>query len=278
MQNGFYSATGGMVTQFNRLDVISNNLANTNTNAFKRDDVVVGDFLRLYQEAKHELPLENHTREASKFLNRTLNRVPIVVEEYTDMSIGGFSKTENPLDLALSNKNAFFAIQTPSGIRYTRDGSFSLNDDGILVTKQGFPVLSSEGIDESGFISVNISSNNVEISKDGSIYVRELDNANIGNPEPIGTIAVVNFVNPKYLQKVGNNLYELPQDRINERQNINNSNVLISGFIEKSNINPVNEMTALISTNRLVDMYSKVMKTHQDDLNNEAITKLAQKA
>lgn len=278
MQNGFYSATGGMVTQFNRLDVISNNLANTNTNAFKRDDVVVGDFLRLYQEAKHELPLENHTREASKFLNRTLNRVPIVVEEYTDMSIGGFSKTENPLDLALSNKNAFFAIQTPNGIRYTRDGSFSLNDDGILVTKQGFPVLSSEGIDESGFISVNISSNNVEISKDGSIYVRELDNANIGNPEPIGTIAVVNFVNPKYLQKVGNNLYELPQDRINERQNINNSNVLISGFIEKSNINPVNEMTALISTNRLVDMYSKVMKTHQDDLNNEAITKLAQKA
>lgn len=278
MQNGFYSATGGMVTQFNRLDVISNNLANTNTNAFKRDDVVVGDFLRLYQEAKHELPLENHTREASKFLNRTLNRVPIVVEEYTDMSIGGFSKTENPLDLALSNKNAFFAIQTPNGIRYTRDGSFSLNDDGILVTKQGFPVLSSEGIDESGFISVNISSNNVEISKDGGIYVRELDNANIGNPEPIGTIAVVNFVNPKYLQKVGNNLYELPQDRINERQNINNSNVLISGFIEKSNINPVNEMTALISTNRLVDMYSKVMKTHQDDLNNEAITKLAQKA
>ncbi|RAX51628.1 flagellar biosynthesis protein FlgG [Helicobacter sp. 16-1353] len=277
MQNGFYAATGGMVTQFNRLDVISNNLANTNTNAFKRDDIVVGDFLRLYEEAKRELPLENHTRDASKFLNRTLNRVPIVVEEYTDMSIGSFNKTENPLDLALSNQNAFFAIQTPNGIRYTRDGAFSLNNDGILVTKQGFPVLSSEGIDESGFININLSNNNIEISKDGSIYIRELDNANIGNPEPIGMIAVVNFINPKYLKKVGNNLYELPQDKLNERQNINNANILMSGFIEKSNINPVNEMTNLISTNRLVDMYSKVMKTHQDDLNNEAITKLAYK-
>lgn len=278
MQNGFYSATGGMVTQFNRLDVVSNNLANTNTNGFKRDDVVIGDFLRLYQEAKHELPIQNHTREASKFLNRTLNRIPIVVEEYTNMTTGGFQRTENPLDIALTNKNAFFAIQTPNGIKYTRDGSFSVSNDGLLVTKQGYPVLSKDGIDDNGFININISSNNLEISKDGNIYVRELNNANIGNAEPVGSIAVVNFINPKYLKKIGDNFYEIPQDKINERQNINDSNVLINGFIEKSNINPVTEMTSLISINRLVDLYSKVMKTYQDDLNIEAITKLAQKA
>ena len=278
MQNGFYDATGGMVTQFNRLDVISNNLANANTNAFKRDDVVIGDFMRLYEETKQELPLENHTRESSKFLNRTLNRVPIVVEEYSDMSIGSFHRTENPLDLALSNQNAFFAIQTPNGVRYTRDGAFSLNNDGILVTKQGYFVLSSAGIDESGTININLSSNNIEVSKDGNIYVRELNRTDVGETEPIGAIAVVNFINPKYLKKVGNNLYELPAERLHERQNINNSNVILSGFIEKSNINPVEEMTALISANRLVDMYSKVMKTYQDDLNTEAITKLAQKA
>lgn len=278
MQNGFYDATGGMVTQFNRLDVISNNLANANTNAFKRDDVVIGDFMRLYEETKQELPLENHTRESSKFLNRTLNRVPIVVEEYSDMSIGSFHRTENPLDLALSNQNAFFAVQTPNGVRYTRDGAFSLNNDGILVTKQGYFVLSSAGIDESGTININLSSNNIEVSKDGNIYTRELNRADVGETEPIGAIAVVNFINPKYLKKAGNNLYELPAERLHERQNINNSNVILSGFIEKSNINPVEEMTALISTNRLVDMYSKVMKTYQDDLNTEAITKLAQKA
>lgn len=278
MQNGFYSAVGGMVTQFNKLDTISNNLANINTNGFKRDDVVIGDFLRLYQEFKHNLPLENHTREAAKFLNRTLDRVPIVVEEYTDMNIGNFTKTDNPLDFALSNKDAFFAIQTPNGVRYTRDGSFELDNNGVLVTKQGYPVLSADGIDNNGYINIDISSNNLEISKDGNIFVRELDNANIGNPQQIGTIAIVSFINPKYLQKIGNNMYDIPLDKLEERRNIINQNVLVSGFIEKSNINAVSEMTALISTNRLVDMYSKVMKTHQDDLNTESINKLAQKA
>lgn len=278
MQNGFYTATGGMVTQFNRLETISNNLANANTNAFKRDDVVIGDFLRLYEEYKQELPLQNHTREAAKFLNRAINRVPIVVEEYTDMSIGGFSKTDSPLDFALKDKNAFFAMQTPNGVKYTRDGSFTLNSEGILVTKQGFPVLSREGIDDGGYININLSSNNIEVSSNGGIYVRELNNAEVGNPEPIGTLAIVKFINPKFLQKVGNNLYEIPQDRLDERHNINERNILAQGFIEKSNINAVEEMTALISTNRLVDMYSKVMKTYQDDLNTEAITKLAQRA
>ena len=60
MQNGYYSTTGAMVTQFNRLDVISNNLANVNTTAFKRDDVVVGDFKRIFQEAKDEMPLKSY--------------------------------------------------------------------------------------------------------------------------------------------------------------------------------------------------------------------------
>ena len=275
MLNGFYSATGGMVTQFERLDVISNNLANANTNGYKRDDVVIGDFLRLYEEYKHELPLQNHTREAAKFLNRTINRVPNIVEEYSDMSIGSFSRTENPLDLALKNPNAFFAILTPNGVKYTRDGAFELDNSGILVNKNGFPVLSKEGIDEEGVISIDLSSNNVEISKNGDIFIRNLSNESIGTPEPIGSIAVVSFINPKYLKKVGDNLYEIPQERLNERLNINDDNIIASGFIEKSNINPVVEMTALITTNRLVDIYSKVMKTHQDDLAPEAINKLA---
>lgn len=275
MINGFYSATSGMVTQFNRLDVISNNLANANTNGYKRDDVVIGDFLRLYEEYKHELPLQNHTREAAKFLNRTINRVPSVVEEYSDMTIGSFSRTENPLDLALKNANAFFAIMTPNGVRYTRDGAFELDNSGILVNKNGFPVLSREGIDEGSVISIDLSSSNVEVNKNGDIFIRNLSNETIGNPEPIGSIAVVSFINPKYLKKVGDNLYEIPSERLNERININDNNIIASGFIEKSNINPVVEMTALITTNRLVDIYSKVMKTHQDDLAPEAINKLA---
>ncbi|MGX3010270.1 flagellar hook-basal body protein [Helicobacter sp. 23-1044] len=276
MLNGFYGATGGMIAQFNRLDTISNNLANANTNAYKRDDVVIGDFLRLYQEFKHELPLHNHTREASKFLNRTINRVPGVVEEYSDMSVGSFEKTDNPLDLALKNKDAFFAILTPNGVKYTRDGAFTLDNNGVLVTKQGHPVLSREGIDERGTITIDLAVSNVEVNPNGDIFVRSITNDSVGVAEPIGAVAIVSFVNPKYLKKIGDNLYELPTERIDERVNINDDNVVASGFIEKSNINPVVEMTALITTNRLVDIYSKVMKTYQDDLAPEAINKLAQ--
>lgn len=275
MLNGFYSATGGMIAQFNRLDTISNNLANANTNGYKRNDVVIGDFLRLYQEFKHELPLQNHTREASKFLNRTLNRVPAVVEEYSDMSVGNFAQTDNPLDLALKNKNAFFAIQTPSGVKYTRDGAFTLDNNGVIVNKQGFPLLSREGIDEGGTISVD-SNNIVEVNPNGDIFVRNIANESVGIAEPIGAVAIVSFVNPKFLKKIGDNLYEIPPERINERVNLVDDNAVASGFIEKSNINPVVEMTALITTNRLVDIYSKVMKTYQDDLAPEAINKLAQ--
>ena len=62
MQNGYYQATGGMVTQFNKLEVITNNLANINTSGYKRDDVVIADFKRIFKETKDELPIENHTK------------------------------------------------------------------------------------------------------------------------------------------------------------------------------------------------------------------------
>ncbi len=107
MQSGYYNTTGGMVTQFNRLDLISNNLANLNTTGFKRDDVVIGDYLRLYETHKEQLPIEDHTRKAAKFLNRTLDRVPIISEEYTDRSVGNLTQTDNPLDFALQRENAF---------------------------------------------------------------------------------------------------------------------------------------------------------------------------
>ncbi|PAF42504.1 flagellar hook-basal body protein [Helicobacter sp. 11S02596-1] len=277
MQNGYYAATGGMVTQFNRLDIISNNLANLNTNSFKRDDVVIGDFLRLYQTHQETLPIRNHTRDAAKYINRNLDRVPIISEEYTDRSIGAMSQTENPLDFALQNPNAFFAIQTPDGVRYTRDGSFTIGSDGMLSTKEGYHVLSRVGLDNEGGIML-AQGMEIEADKNGNLYFRDTANEAIGQPLAGGAIAVVSFANPKYLKKVGKNLYEYPQDKIDQRENLITPNSLMQYFVEKSNVNAVTEMTQLIETNRLVDMYSKVLKTHMDELNNEAISKLAVRA
>lgn len=277
MQSGYYNTTGGIVTQFSKLDIVSNNLANLNTNGFKRDDVVIGDYLRLYQTHKHELPIDNHTREASKFLNRTMDRVPIISEEYTDTEVGAMAQTENPLDFALQNKNAYFAILTPEGVRYTRDGSFSINSDGILSTKEGFPVLSRTGLDSEGTISVP-EGLHLETDKNGNLYLRALNNDEIAEIVPIGGLAVVGFENPRYLKKIGKNLYEFPEERLNERELLAGSMGMLQGFVEKSNVNAVREMSALIETNRLVDMYQRVMRSHMDELNTDAINKLAVRA
>lgn len=277
MQGGFYSSTGGMVTQINRLDVIANNIANANTTGFKRDDVVIGDFLRLYEQHKDFLPIDEQTKDAAKFYNRSLNRVPHIVEEYRDTKMGGMMVTDNTFDFALSRENAYFMIETPEGIRYTRDGSFVLNEQGRLVTKEGFAVLPREYLDAPQYIEF-VDGFQIQVDTNGNVYARDLNNEGISETAMIANIGVVSFENPKYLKKVGNNLYSYPQERNNERQALEQSGAVRQGYLEKSNINVVKEMTGLIETNRLVEAYSKVLKTHMDELNTEAITKIAAKA
>ena len=274
MQGGFYSSVGGMVTQINRLDVIANNIANANTTGFKRDDVVIGDFMRLYEQHKEFLPIEDQTKDAAKFYNRSLNRVPQIVEEFTDRSAGGVVQTENTFDFALSRENAYFMIETPEGIRFSRDGSFVLNEEGRLVNKEGYAVLPREYIESPQYIDF-VDGFQVEVDSDGNIYNRSLTNEELDEALLGGNIAVVSFENPKFLQKVGDNLYKYPEERMNEMEVLERSGAVRQGFLEKSNINVVYEMTGLIETNRLVEAYSKVLKTHMDDLNTEAITRLA---
>lgn len=277
MQGGFYSSVGGMVTQINRLDVIANNIANANTTGFKRDDVVIGDFMRLYEQHKEFLPIEDQTKDAAKFYNRSLNRVPQIVEEFTDRSAGGVVQTENTFDFALSRENAYFMIETPEGIRFSRDGSFVLNEEGRLVNKEGYAVLPREYIESPQYIDF-VDGFQVEVDNDGNIYNRSLTNEELDEALLGGNIAVVSFENPKFLQKVGDNLYKYPEERMNEMEVLERSGAVRQGFLEKSNINVVYEMTGLIETNRLVEAYSKVLKTHMDDLNTEAITRLAARA
>ncbi|RDU73467.1 flagellar hook-basal body protein [Helicobacter aurati] len=285
MQTGYYGAAGGMITQFNRLDIISNNLANLNTNGYKRDDVVIGDFLRMVQSHQDTLPIPDETKAAAKFINRTMTRVPVIAESYTDQSVGSMEHTENDLDFALKSPNMFFAVQTPNGVAYTRNGSFSIGDDGYLVTKEGFHVLSRDGIENEGGILMNA---NMQISVDsnGNIGFKELSNEGMADTIAGGSLAVVTFDNPKFLKKIGSSLYIEDRQEPNDTSSqglaganlVYNGGAVAQGFLEKSNVNAVLEMSSMIETNRLVDMYSKVMKTHMDELNSEAINKLAARA
>lgn len=263
MQNGYYSTTGAMVTQFNRLDVISNNLANVNTPAFKKDDVVIGDFKRIFQEAKDEMPLKDNTTEGSKFLNAAIARVPQVVEQYVRYEQGGAKNTGNTFDFALKRSDTFFMVETPNGIKLTQNGSFSINNEGTLVTKEGFPVLPSTYFANGQYITIPQDAK-VSVDKSGNIY---------NGDEEMGKFFMAQSDDIKSLTKEGNNLYKF--NNLSEITEFNGGDLVSQGFLETSNINPVNEMVGLIEASRFVEMYQKVMNSHMNDLNTDAITKLA---
>lgn len=270
MQSGYYSAAGGMVTQFNRLDSVANNLANVNTSGFKRDNTIIGDFLRLYKNARDEMPLENNTKEGAAFYNRSMDRVPQITDRYTDFSLGNMKKTDNSLDFALSQKALFFAVKTPNGIRLTKDGSFTLNDQGVLVTKQGYEVLPSDYFQSKNNISFSTDDAIIEADKNGKLYSSVPGSAQLIQNN---TLMIVNAENLQKLKKEGNNLF-IPESidtlHVNEE-----SGSLMQGFVEKSNVNPINEMIAMIEANRLVGMYQKAMDSQMNDLNRDAIEKIA---
>ena len=273
MQTGYYSAAAGMVTQFNRLETIANNLANVNTVGFKQDNVVVGDFMRMYKEARDELPNNNHTKEAAAFINRAMTKSPQIVDAFTDQSVGRMQKTSNPLDFALSRENLFFAVKTPQGIRLTRDGSFMMNDEGKLITKQGYEVLPNDYFMNEGGINFTPQQNIIEADKNGQLFTNLPNAINMAQG---AKLFIVQPDNPKFLQKEGDNLYKY--EDFAAMLPLNESGAVVQGFVEKSNVNAVQMMTQMIETNRLVGMYQKVMDTQMNDMNRDAIEKLAKKA
>lgn len=274
MQTGYYSAAAGMVTQFNKLDTIANNLANVNTAGYKEDNVIVGDFMRILKEARDELPNENNSKNGAQFLNRAMTRAPQVVDSYTDFSVGNMQKTDNDLDLALSREGLFFAVKTPQGVRLTRDGSFSVNDEGKLITKQGYEVLSEDYLSGGdGAISFNAQDSVIKVDKNGQMYTNLPGTVTMGAGSKL---LVAQPDNMNQLKKEGDNLYVY--ENIKQLQSVEQSGAVRQGFVEKSNVNAVKMMTQMIETNRLVEMYQKAMSSQMDDMNNLAINKIAAKA
>lgn len=258
MQSGYYSATGGMVSQFHKLNTTTNNLANMNTAGFKRDELIFGDYLRVSENKRDDLPLDNNTKDGARFYNRATARVPQVVDKFTDFSVGALKQSGNPLDLAITEKEMFFAIETPNGNKLTRNGAFTTNSEGLLVTKEGFSVLDR---------------NMKPIEMDLSQNIKFDKNGEFVNGDNQGAIMVVQPENLKTLQKEGDGLFKLGDE--NEFIPVETSLSIRQGFVETSNVNGIIEMSHLIESNRMVGMYQKVMDTQMNELNRDAIDKIA---
>ncbi|WP_419663722.1 FlgF: flagellar basal-body rod protein [Desulfosarcina variabilis str. Montpellier] len=232
MSGGMYLAAAGAMVQQMRLEVLANNIANINTNGYKGEQTIfrVAEETAGPVEAQATGEIQPLTPYAPPFETRI------------DFSQGALRQTGNPLDVAINGKG-FFAVQTPDGVQYTRQGSFSLNEDSVLVTPDGFPVLGEGG-------EITIEEGKVEIDLQGGIYV---------DGDEVGRLQITYFEDPNTLQKVGNGRFlqtdetivgEPPEDT-----------TLSQGYLETANVNPIKAMTEMIETSRAFEAYQKVIQT-----------------
>jgi len=249
MENVSLIGLSRQMTLERQLDVVANNVANLNTNGFKADRSLFEEFLR------------SNARETN-FVGRDRN-VSFVQDRATlkDFSQGPTEPTKNPLDVAIDG-DAFLTVQTPNGPRYTRDGSMQINSVGQLVTKGGLPVLGTGGP-----IVFQPTDHDINISADGTVTVLE----GVNRIDAVrGKLRMVSFPQAQSLLKEGSNLYSAegaaPLQTTTSRIN--------QGFVEKSNVNSVMEMTRMIDVTRAYTQISAMLQ-QQTDMRRTAIEKLA---
>jgi flagellar basal-body rod protein FlgF len=249
MENALLIGLSRQTVLERQLDVVANNVANVNTVGFKADRSLFEEYL---SSGAHEDNFVGPDRRVSYVQDRAT---------YRDFSQGSAQQTKNPLDLAV-NGNGFLVVQTAGGERYTRDGGLQINNLGQLVTVDGNPVLGN-----SGPIVLQPTDHDINISPDGTITVLEGN----GTTDALrGKLRLVSFADAQKLLKQGSNLYSAPDGAAQP----DIKSVVEQGFIEKSNVNAVAEMSTMIEVTRAYTQVSNMLQ-QQSDLHKTAIEKLA---
>lgn len=236
------------------MDVISNNLANLGTNGFKGSRANFEDLM--YQNLRQPGAVSSADTSLPSGMQVGTGVRPVATERLHTQ--GNLEATENSTDLAI-NGNGFFQVQMPNGDNaYTRDGSFQKDSNGQMVTSNGYLIQPSITIPENAL--------SISVSKDGIVSVTTPGNS---AATQVGQLQVATFVNPAGLQSIGENLY-LETDAsgtANENQpGQNGAGSLYQGYVEKSNVNVVQEMVGMIQTQRAYEMNSKVVKASDEML------------
>ncbi|MCH4190969.1 MAG: flagellar hook-basal body protein [Butyrivibrio sp.] len=257
MVKGLYTAWTGMVNEQNRMDVLTNNLANVNTTGYKKEGATsqaFSDVLGLKIKDLSEAP--NTARRLG-----TMNMGVKIGEGYTDYTDGPMKSTGNTYDLALQGKG-FFAIDytnkaanvertdaNQQTTMYTRDGNFTLDTNGNLVTDDGDFVLDTDGNHIK--LNPNLSS---QINTKGQI----IQDGNV-----VATIQVADFADYNYLEHYGENYFQ-PVDGATKTDATATVN---SGFLEQSNVSAVDEMVSIIAVQRNYEANQKMIQTEDTTLN-----------
>jgi len=247
MVRGLFTAWTGLETQQKRLDVISNNMANSATAGFKAENVTTQSF-----DDVLTIKIKDNSE---GFMNREIGNMSLGVklgEVYTDYSQGSLRETGNSFDIALNGKGFIKMNVTDrngnSSIRYTRDGSFTMDRQGFVVDANGNHVQS-----QSGDLQVPTDASEIVIDVDGKVYA---DN------QYVDQIEIVDFEDYDYLKKYADNYYEA----IDGATEIDTNAAVVQGYIEQSNVNVISEMVEMINITRAYEANQKVMQTMDSSL------------
>lgn len=264
MWRGLYTAGAGMITETKRTDTIANNLANANTTGYKRDEVINREFAPMLIKRINDGKMQNDVTSFKGF-SVNGNNAPVVgtlglgayiSEIATDHTQGGFQTTGNPLDLAISG-DGYFAIQTPNGVRYTRDGNFYKSATGQLQNVRGQAVLNQQGQP----ITIPRTATEITVGAQGEIRA---------DGRMLGRLQFVSFGGDRRaVLKEGNNLY-YPQEGANP---VPATGEINQGMLESSNTNVVSEMVNLINNYRVYEAGSKAVTT-QDSMLDKSVNEV----
>ena len=227
MDNSIYSALAGQVGTFNNMNTVANNVSNANTSGYKSDTMVFNTYLTKDVHDNNTMPQDFST--------------------VADDKTGAMHVTSRPLDVAISGQGMFI-VQTPVGVRYTRNGNFQKNADNILVTAQNYPVLSIEG----NQVVFQETDTDVRIYQNGAVYAIGPTDTQY---QPRGVIGVAAFSNPKLLRKAGDNLMTSDVDGVES-----DSFTVTQGVLEDSNVEGIMEMTRMIELQRKAEMTSSLIE------------------
>jgi flagellar basal-body rod protein FlgF len=201
-----------------------------NTTGFKAQGMVFEDYIR---------------KPDPKFVHHMV----LDIGQYRNLAAGTLQKTDNPLDLAISG-DGYFAVQTPQGVQYTRNGSFHISADGNIVTADGYNLLSGGG----ATISIPNDVQNVAIGPDGTISTEK---------GTIGRLQMVRFANPQGLQATAAGFYTTEeQPAVDDNSKIN------QGFVEASNVKPIVEMTHIIDISRAYQRVANLINNENERMRN----------
>lgn len=249
MQNALLIGLSRQMTLERQMDVIANNVANANTNGFKADHSLFEEYLN---SNAHEDNFVGSDRRVSYVQDRGT---------YRDVGQGPMEATNNPLDMAISG-NGFFAVQANGAERYTRDGKFALSSTGQLMTSDGNLVLGNAGP-----IVFQPTDHDINVAPDGTVTVLE----GTAKTDSIrGKIRMVTFDDPAKLIKLGSNLYGAGS----ANQQTDAKSTVQQGYIEKSNVNSVGEMSRMVEVMRSYTAIANLLQ-QQSDVHKSAIEKLA---